>query len=320
MANFKFQTKNDTYDFKRKLNKQLIVEDTIYNFPMVSFFQDNLVNDFVFASGNNEGVIYKFSKKLKVIDTIKKQGPGPKEFQNPLVLNVLENKIVFSDNGQNSLKSYNRKTQEIKSLKSNAIFFQFSFLNGKIAYLSSSLTKDDNKKNGLLFRSLSLNDDLLENNLIGNDGYFSDSNINYAYQGEFCSNKSYSIFYPLYGGKLVVFNNNFKNFNLLTTVDETDKAKAKKVSMSGYTTMKVNKENFIYIDATLDKNNKLYLLNRVSDYRHNYVDIYNIPNKSYIQSYKLPLLENQKPKNLVLIEKQLFILYSDYTLLKCQLP
>ena len=317
ITNFKFKTKSDTYNFNRELNSDLSVTDTIHNFPLVSFFQDNIVNKFIYASSHDKGVIYKFDKTLNVIDTISKQGPGPKEFQNPLCIKSLKDKLIFIDNGQYALKNYSKKNKLISTIKSKATFFQFSVLSENICYLSSQ--KNDNHKNSLEFKKASLVDNNIQDIVVNKDSYFKNQFINHAYQGEFCSNKNYAIYYPLYGGKLIIFSNNFNDVDFLKTVDNTKKAKAKRVNVGNYSVMQTNKDKYIYINARLNNQDNLYLLNSVSDSKHFYIDIYDINNKNYINSYKIPILNNQKPKDFIVIDKQLFLLYSDYTLLKCKL-
>lgn len=226
-----------------------------------------------------------------------------------------ENYYFIYDIGRSIMKKYNKNSelQEYKTFK----FFSNAVTKGQgdnFYFVADNEIGDD-----LLFYHF----DFKSGNVIVKDSLShilkiaKDETIEVIYDGQLVYGNNHVVYYFNKVGLLLVFDNNFELIGEISTIDKTPAPKMSYLSSEDDTYLMTDPPYTIFTYCEII-NDKIYLLNALSNQSHRCIDIYSIENLNYSGSMKLrALVDTQLPKSFTFIDdEELTVVYEDMTIVK----
>lgn len=301
------------YKFERKLLETIQAIDSIDEFSTITAFQSNypLKDTLIGTSVNSSNIIF-FDENLSEIQNLNVNGLGPEEFLNPYCSIVSMDSLIFSDAGQNSIKTFNYATKKVNTILSGIDFFSFGHYANAFIYLPN--TPSEKSIDKLVFKKKYFDSNKTEtidlserSNLEQNDF------MSFAYQGEFRQNQDYVSYFGWYTSEIFIFNNRLDYHKTLKTIYDVKQPKPLKQKVGNYQALNINREKMINLDMSIDDKNNIFILSNMGKNDFFYIDCYNLDkNKSYLGSFGIKSYKNQKPTTIFRYDDRLVVLYEDF--------
>ncbi|MDZ4148794.1 MAG: hypothetical protein U1C58_10955 [Flavobacteriaceae bacterium] len=290
------------FNENRKITKTLVVKKSFTltkELDLMRFHKNKL-----FFVNWNDGTIERMDLKSFNIDkTFGRKGEGPTENLN----------ISMYEIEEESFFTYDQKNHTIQqvSFDDSLLYYKkiATSLWGSVkvgeSFLLGGWDKEMNYK--MSFEKYNMSDgDLVtvDAELIFNDVKFS----GLIYHGFFVKNQNYEIYIPFSNDKIFVFDNSPSfaySYNLIYDVPNPE------FRYVGDELIPDRKNFESNSNAFLDDLNYLYILSKIQNESDSMiVDVYNIAEKTYSHSFKIPNFKGEEAREIIKIKSLFYVLYN----------
>ncbi|PJB12639.1 MAG: hypothetical protein CO119_05485, partial [Flavobacteriales bacterium CG_4_9_14_3_um_filter_40_17] len=286
----------------RKITKTLVVKKsfTLTKELDLMRFQENKL----YFVNWNDGTIERMNlNSFKIDKTFGNKGEGPKENLN----------ISMYEIEEDSFFTYDQKTHAIQQVNFNDSLLYYKKLTtslwGSVKVGESFLLGGWDKGMNYKMRFEKYNMPTSNFVEINTDPIF--NNVKFSglvYHGFFIKNKNYEVYIPFSNDKIFVFDNSPSfaySYNLIYDVPNPE------FRYVGDELIPDRKNFESNSNAFLDDLNNLYILSRIQkDSDSMIVDVYNIVNKKYLYSFKIPNFKEEEAREIIKVKSTLYVLYN----------